>query len=679
LWSFSGFGFKTTKTEGPERIPVKGEGELIENPFGQFRNECESLVLEGLQSTRVHLPKHQAISFSKPPSTIHGELSTAICFELSKITSQKPDNLSLLIKNGVKGLKGDLVASFDVAGGGYLNFKVDYARLGGITLNSVQSLREHYGMIIADTLLKVIVEHTSANPAHPLHIGTARNPILGDSVARILRARGHDVSTHFYVDDTGRQIATVAYGYRMLRKHPPAREVKPDHYIGQIYAITSCLTKLHTIRRQIDELAHKRTLVEEKDRLENELKEWESVAGDLHKRYSQLFEELEEKILLEQNPDLRIEELMSKYEEMEDEAKTLFREVTGKCLEGFQATLRSLGILFDAWDWESELVWDSSVSGVLSQLEQSDFTQRKDGALEFDAQRAVEELGLSKILGIGAEETVPPLTLTRSDGTSLYTTKDIAYSIKKFRQAERVINVIGTEQTVSQLQLRAALCVLGLRRMAENQVHFPVGLVDLPGYRMSGRRGRYITLDEVLAESQRRALDEVSIKNPSLPEGDKIRIAREVGIGAVKFALLSVESKKRVTFVWGRALDFEQNSAPFIQYAHVRACNILEKSEETVLSNNCALLMESLEKSLILRLSRFPDLFIEAAETLRPRLISEYANNLAREFNSFYASVPVLRSSPKELRSTRLCLVDSVRVVLANSLNLLGIDAPSRM
>lgn len=672
-------GSRRRKPSSPERIPVKGEVELVENPFGQFRKECESLVLEGLRSTGLHLPRHRVISFSSPPAQIHGDLSTAICFELSKIVSQKPEVLSLLIKDGVKGSKGDLVASVDVAGGGYLNFRVDNARLGDITLNSVQSLREHYGMIVADTPLRIVVEHTSANPAHPLHIGTARNPVLGDSIARILKARGHKVTTHFYIDDTGRQIATVAYGYRMLGKHPPTREVKPDHYIGQIYAITSCLTKLHTVRRQIDELAVQSTSVEVKEKLENELKEWESVAGDLHQKYPQLFEELKEKILLEPNPNLRIEGLMSKYEAMDDEAKTLFREVTGKCLEGFQATLRSLGILFDAWDWESELVWDNSVSGVLNQLEQSDFTQKKDGALEFDAQRAVEEMGLSKILGIGAEETIPPLTLTRSDGTSLYTTKDIAYSIKKFGQAEKVINVIGAEQTVSQLQLRAALCVMGLRWMAENQVHFPVGLVDLPGYRMSGRRGRYITLDDVLAESQRRALNEVSVRNPSLPEEDKIRIAREVGLGAVKFALLSVESKKAVTFVWGRALDFEQNSAPFIQYAHVRACNILEKSEETIRSNAGALLTESSEKSLILKLSRFPEVFVEAAETLRPRLISEYANNLAKEFNSFYASVPVLRSSPRELRSTRLCLVDSVRIVLANSLNLLGIDAPSRM
>jgi arginyl-tRNA synthetase len=196
---------------------------------------------------------------------------------------------------------------------------------------------------------------------------------------------------------------------------------------------------------------------------------------------------------------------------------------------------------------------------------------------------------------------------------------------------------------------------------------------------MSGRKGRYITLDEVLEESQRRAFDEISLRNPSLPASEETRLAREIGIGAVIFALISVESGKKVTFVWERVLDFEQNSAPFIQYAHVRARNILEKSQETKWEHDAKLLTDPLEKSLILKLSRFPDVFLEAAETLRPRLISEYANSLAKEFNSFYASIPVIRSSPEELRSTRLCLVDSTRIVLANSLSLLGISLPSIM
>lgn len=632
-----------------------------------------------LDAGDLRLPETQAFRFSEPPSPDFGELSTPICFELSKTHPYNPSELASLIKDGARNFKKDLITSIQVAGGGYINFKVDYARLANLTLNSTQSLKEHYGLITVESPLRVIVEHTSANPAHPLHIGTARNPVLGDSLARILKAQGHDVSRRFYIDDTGRQIATVVYGYQMLGKPSPPQEVKPDHFIGRIYAITACLTELQTIKNRIDESQQRAVTDGDIDRLEKELKDWKSVAEELHQRYPRLFKALEEAILHEPKPNLRIEELMTQYEAAEEETKKLFREVTEKCIEGFRDTLEEIEIRFDAWDWESELVWDSSVSEVLKQLEKTVFTQRIDGALEFDTQKAVDALSLAETLGINAEENLPPLTLTRSDGTSLYTTRDIAYSLKKFKWAEKVINVIGSEQTASQLQLRTALCVLGLSWMAQNQVHFPVGLVNLPGYRMSGRRGRFITFDEVLEESKRRAHKEVSVRNPSLPEDEKLRISREVGIGAVKYALLSVESKKRVTFVWETALDFEQNSAPFIQYAHVRACNILQKSGESKWVHKGELLANPLEKRLVLRLSRFPDTFVEAAETLRPRLISEYANNLAKEFNAFYSAIPVLRASPEELRSTLLCCVDSVRIVLATSLSLMGIDAPSRM
>jgi arginyl-tRNA synthetase len=584
-----------------------------------------------------------------------------------------------MVRDRVRDFEKDLISSIQVAGGGYINFKVDYARLADLTLTSTQSLKENYGLITVESPLRIIVEHTSANPAHPLHIGTARNPVLGDSLARILKARGHDVSRHFYIDDSGRQIATVVYGYQMLGRPSPPQEVKTDHFIGRIYAITACLTELQTNKNRLDAFQRRGVIGGDVQRIEEELEDWKSVAKELHQRYPKLFKALEETILHEPEPNLRIEELMTQYEAAEEETKKLFREVTKKCIEGFRDTLEEIEIGFDVWDWESELVWDSSVSEVLKQLEKTVFTQRIDGALEFDTQKAIDEMSLTEILGISAEETLPPLTLTRSDGTSLYTTRDIAYSLKKFKWAEKVINVIGSEQKVSQLQLRTALCVLGLRWMAQNQVHFSVGLVDLPGYRMSGRRGRFITFDEVLEESKRRAFKEVTVRNPSLTEEEKLRISQQVGVGAVKYALLSVESKKRVTFVWDTALDFEQNSAPFIQYAHVRACNILQKSEETEWKHKGELLVNPLEERIVLRLSRFPDTFLETAETLRPRLVSEYANILAKEFNAFYSAIPVIRASPEELRSTLLCCVDSVRIVLGTSLSLLGIDAPSRM
>ena len=181
-------------------------------------------------------------------------------------------------------------------------------------------------------------------------------------------------------------------------------------------------------------------------------------------------------------------------------------------------------------------------------------------------------------LGLSDNNEVPPLTLVRADGTTLYTTRDIAYTIWKFKHAEKVINVIGMEQSLAQLQLKLALYAMGYGKDADNLVHFAYNLVTLPGYKMSSRRGHYITFDEVLDEAVRRAYEEVSKRSPMLSEEEKRNIANFVGLGAVRYALVDVDPGKPVMFTWERVLNFETNSAPYVQYTHARACSILRKA-----------------------------------------------------------------------------------------------------
>ena len=153
-------------------------------------------------------------------------------------------------------------------------------------------------------------------------------------------------------------------------------------------------------------------------------------------------------------------------------------------------------------------------------------------------------LNLKSKLGLSENNEVPPLTLGRADGTTLYTTRDIAYTIWKFKQAQKVINVIGMEQSLAQLQLKIALYALGYAEYAENLVHFAYNLVTLPGYKMSSRRGHYITFDEVLNEAVQRAYEEVSKRSPLLSEEEKRKIADFVGLGAVRYALVDVDPSK---------------------------------------------------------------------------------------------------------------------------------------
>ena len=235
------------------------------------------------------------------------------------------------------------------------------------------------------------------------------------------------------------------------------------------------------------------------------------------------------------------------------------------------------------------------------------------------------------------------------------------------------------EQSLSQLQLRIALSVLTSPTKALDLTHYAYALVNLPHFRMSKRRGRYVAFDDVLDEAIKRALNEVEHRSPHLPDALKRRIAEAVGVGAVKYTLLSVAPSKQVLFSWEKVLNFEMNSAPFIQYAHARACNILKKATSDTAQPDYALLKDTSEKLVVLKLALFPETIIDAADRQEPSRIAEYANDLAACFNTFYAAVPVLHSTSSELMATRLDLVTAVRIVIRNALKILGITALERM
>jgi arginyl-tRNA synthetase len=333
----------------------------------------------------------------------------------------------------------------------------------------------------------------------------------------------------------------------------------------------------------------------------------------------------------------------------------------------------------DSWDWESEFVWSGQVEHILQSMKKSPYTFTEAGVTKFDAEKVVGELDLREKLGLREGQEIPPLTLVRADGTTLYTTRDVAYTLVKFEKAEKVINVIGMEQSLAQLQLKIALHALGYGKCADNLVHFAYNLVTFPGYKMSSRRGRYIPFDEVMDEAVKRAYEEVSKHSPQLSEEEKRRIANFVGLGAVRYALVEVDTSKPVVFTWDRVLNFEKNSAPYIQYTHARACSILRKAERLPTTPPYRMLHEKLEQEIILTIASFPDTFVEAAEYLKPNMIADYANSLADKFNSFYNAYSVIKAEPEGLSEARLVLTDTVRVVLRNALNLIGIFAPEKM
>ncbi len=647
----------------------------VDNPFGEFRKECETVLAEALKKT---LPKTKIadLSFEKPANPEFGQLASSISFETAKQLSKNPLELAQLIAKKIAKSKFRLTEQAAPAGAGYINFHVNYAKLSALTLDAARRLDTKYGLIKADKPVRVIVEHTSVNPLHPIHIGQARNPMLGDTLARILKAQGHTVYRHYYVDDVGRQSSVLSYGYEKLGK--PETSEKPDTFLGEIYTITSCLIEINRLKRELNR-ARNVHADEETAKITKELDEWIGIAAELESNNPSLFDELLSKLSEDEDTETAINKLNLAYEKGEPQAKQLIQEVSELCLKGFLQTLHRIDVSYDSFDWESDHVWSGQVKDALSKLKETPYVFEENGVLEFDAAKAIENLNLKEQLRLSRDQQVPSLTLVRADGTTLYTTRDIAYTLWKFTRADRFINVIGMEQSLAQLQLKIALYALGHTEKADNFTHFAYNLVTLPGFKMSSRRGRYITLDEVMDEAAKRAFEEVSKRSPLLSDEEKHRIAEFVGIGAVRYALVEVDTSKPVVFTWDRVLNFERNSAPYIQYTHARSCSILRKAEKDPEEPNTELLKENIEKEMLLALASFPDTFTEAAQYLKPNLIADYANALADKFNTFYNDLPVIRAETADLSNARLALVDTVRIVLRNALNLIGIVAPEKM
>ena len=190
------------------------------------------------------------ITLSKTPNIDYGQLASSLCFELAKKLNQKPLDLAQRLVAAIDQTCFNLIEKVTTAGAGYINFHVNFTKFSALTLQSVKQLKFDYGFVKTDMPKKIIVEHTSVNPLHPIHIGQARNPMIGDALARILECRGNTVSRHYYIDDVGRQSSVVAYGYAKLGRPKPTE--KPDLFVGKIYTVTSCLVEINRLKRARD-------------------------------------------------------------------------------------------------------------------------------------------------------------------------------------------------------------------------------------------------------------------------------------------------------------------------------------------------------------------------------------------------------------------------------------------
>jgi arginyl-tRNA synthetase len=382
----------------------------LTNPFHQFHDECRDTLQRALGDTFPdwvdRIPR-----LSIPPSLDFGELSSSIAHEIATAKGTSPGDVARTICKTVT-LRADSWISNVSEAAGYVNFKLNYEKAAPLIFESVFSDEEHYGIEITDTPERIAVEHTSANPSGPLTMGHARNSILGDALARLLVARGHRVKRRFYVDDVGRQVSILAYGFRLLGN--PAPEGKADTWLGQLYASTNCAVQIKSLKKQLANGLPE----EERLRLQKELDEWIGIAAELDSTHN-VFSKVVEAVKDHGDPDVEIQAIGREYERKDEGVVKLVRQVAQLALDGIRASLSEMGILFDNWDWESNLIWDGDVNRVIDRILKLPFTSSDGSSVLLDVKAIVEAYALRDQFHLSPHYEVPSLTLIRSDGTTL--------------------------------------------------------------------------------------------------------------------------------------------------------------------------------------------------------------------------------------------------------------------
>lgn len=556
--------------------------------------------------------------------------------------------------------------------GSYLNIWLRSSYLARILGRALATSRGSYGIPKKSSPKRVVVEFVSANPVHPLHIGSGRNAVLGDFIARAHELLGDIVERRYYVNDLGLQVAYLLYGYIKLSKPRAPPSMKDDHFLGLIYAATSILADIARLRKKLEHLTG--------DEAGEARRELDTLIGDLlriRSRVPDVVETLTKSLSQVEDVDQEVRALSLAMESCDPTIVEVHREVVDRVLIGIRQTLERLGVVFDRWDYESELVRSGLVREVVEMSRNSEFITYYKNAPALDLGRLANDAVRSE-LGIPKSLEIPPLILARSDGTTLYTTRDIAYTIKKFREfnADKVYNVIAVEQTLPQAQLKLALYALGFYKEARSLVHYAYEIVNVKGFAMSGRRGRYITVDEILDTLIARARELARSRGVEISDEIALKIARS----AFKYIMLSVSPKKTLVFDPEQAVEVKSGTATYVQYTYARANSILSKyGKEPDFNGIGGEGLVGKRRELALLIARFPEILRKVALELTPEDMVSYLNKLSEIFNSWYDTDPVLTEPDEQLRNLKLLLVYGTKVVIENSFKLLGLDVVERI
>jgi len=501
---------------------------------------------------------------SRSKEASQGDLALP-CFPFAKQLGCSPDEVAQKIANTLELDMGKAVAV-----GPYVNIRASMDWLATQLVNKPESKGS------------ILIEHTSANPNGPFHVGRARNAILGDTFVRMYRAAGYEVTAEYYVDDMGKQVGILCWALENLEED----QVQNLLAEGEIPIEESP----HSAKAD-----HARVL-------------WYQAANLLKAKDSIV--------------DTGVTDLVQKSEEADADILSRFEAAYQPILDGMLETLGRMGITFDSFTKESKFIVDGSVEILMDQLQSSE--------LHGVAENGAHYLELES-KGVKGKST--QFYYRRGDGSSLYATRDLAYHQHKWTRSVRLLNILGEDHKLQSKQVGIALEELNIQ--PPEAVFY--AFTKLADGKMSTRRGNVVYMDDLLDEAQTRALETVKEIRADLPAEKLTAIAEAVGVSATRFNIAKISPDKGITFRWADALSLEADSAPFIMYSHARACSIQRKAGEVDLSvglNTSEL--SGTAADLVRRMAYMKDELQSAIDSSAPHNFCAWLSALAVDYNRFY-------------------------------------------
>jgi arginyl-tRNA synthetase len=616
------------------------------------------------------------VTIEQPRQSDFGEMAVPAAFQLAKQLRQPPKKIAAELAAEIGPIPG--VASLEVAGNGYINIRLDRAAYGaGLMRVEPPAAESSDG--------KIIVEHTNINPNKAAHIGHLRNATLGDTFVRMLRSGGKRVEVQNYIDNTGVQVADVVVGFHYLEKKTLADvqalladpSVRFDYYCWDLYAHTSSYYKDHP-----DSLPWRSATLHAIEAGEGEVAELAHLVADaIVKAHlaTMLRLDVEYDVLPRESEILHLKFWASAFELLKDR-KAIYFETEGK----------------------------NSGCWVMPGLsEEGKVIVRSDGTVTYVGKDIAYQLWKFGLLG--KDFYYRPLQ-TYADGRVLWvTTDEPAAAGHEFGHGTQVFNVIDARQSYLQDVVVAGLRALGYQQQAEQSIHFNYEMVALsprccadlgiplsdedrkrPYVEVSGRKGLGVKADDLMDNLIAKALEEVGSRHPDDAAEKNLHVATQIAIAALRYFLLKFTRNTVIAFDLQEALSFEGETGPYVQYAAVRAHNILRKLEErgeqlpdfaTELSP--AAMARQLEFEdfwqMLLAASKVDSAVESAIHSGEPAHVARYAFQLAQSYSNFYQKYSIIHEPDRERKVFLLWMTDFFRRQLERTGSILGIQIPEYM